>query len=319
MSIKAVQPVGTFTADTTFGPSAAIWAQCDWPNFRENPGLGHTSWMSGGSLGTQLMTSAYAGGIGAYTGYGYAGAQINDGQLEGGAARLSSDGDNEGLAIMESQAGKYRLVTTTTLAYNKRMWFEASVSLSSVATAHMDAFVGLMKPTLASGLPAAAQPITTTDNTLMTAGDLLGFQLGGTSAVRGGPTEVAFAFGLASGTVNYPTNMTTLMASSGNAVLAAATVVKLGFIFDPNAQTKQITKTTARQTAGNKRAAVLRIFVNGLEIPAFLTTEDVQNATAAQAFPTAFMTPVVAMMNMASQSSDYLTFNWIRAAQETNS
>ena len=57
-----------------------------------------------------------------------------------------------------------------------------------------------------SGLPAAAQPITTTDDTLMTAGDLFGFHLKGTTgsqstSVSAGPTEASVAFGLASGLV----------------------------------------------------------------------------------------------------------------------
>jgi len=320
MPAQTVNAPTNLTADTLIGPSNAIWGDCPWAELQANPFRGQTTWMSGGNLGTAPTSSAYAGQIGSYTGYMYQGAQINDGQLEYGSSRLGSDGDNEGLAIMESQAGKYRFVTTSTLALNRKMWFECSILKSSVATAHLEAFIGLMKPTLSSGLPAAAQPITTTDDTLMTAGDLFGFHLKGvtgtqSTTVSAGPTEASVGFVLTSGTVNYPTSLQNLMSSTGQTVLAAATTVKLGWIYDPGAATKTITLPTARQTANAKQAALIRFFVNGLEVPTFLSSSDVQNATAAQAFPTAFMTPVVAMMNQASQSSDYLGFRWLRCAQ----
>jgi hypothetical protein len=316
MAMKNPMPSSPGTIDTTYGPSNSIWQNCPWTDYREDPSKGQTTWLTGKDIGTALMSSAYAGPLGRVIGYGYAGAQINDGQLEGGAVKLSSDGDNEGCMFMESAAGAYRFVTTSTLALNRRMWFEASVYRSSIATAHGEFFVGLMAPTLASGIPAAAQPITTTDDTLMTAGDLFGFHSNGATGTRGGPTEVANAFVLASGTVNYPTNLTTMMATTGNTVLAANTVVKIGWVYDPSAATKIITKATARQTAGNKQAAIIRFFVNGVEHPAFLSSSDVANATATQAFPTSFMTPCFAWMNQSSFSSDYGGFRWLRCAQE---
>ncbi len=231
--------------------------------------------------------------------------------------QLQSDGNNEGIALLSS-AGSYRMVTTSTLAANQKLWFEGRVSRSTVVTVTNEFFLGLMKPTLASGLPAAAQPITTTDDTLMTAGDLFGFHCDQTTAVRGGPTEVAVAFELTSGTINYPTNCTTLMANTGNAVLAANTKVRLGFIFDPNGPYARITSATARQTAGNVARKMIRFFVNGLENPAFLTSADVLNATATQAFPTAFMTPCFAMMN-GSGSAGTCDIDWIKVAQKANS
>lgn len=309
-----IMPRSTTTADTTRGFSTAIWGSCPFEQLRASNERGHTFYDDFDMIGNANMSSAYANSIGQWSAYGYAGAQINDAQLEGGIIKMSSDGDNEGLAILGS-AGSFRMVTTSTLALNSKLWFEARVARHSIATAHMEFFVGLMAPTLSSGIPATAQPITTTDDTLMTAGDLFGFHCVGATATRGGPTEVGVAFELASGTINYPTNMTTLMASSGNTVLAADTFVKLGFIFDRNGPFKRISSATARQTAGQVKRAIVQFYINNIPLPAFLTTDDVANATATQAFPTAFMTPVIAMMNQASQSSDYLAADWIRVAQ----
>lgn len=317
-TIKYAPSLSAAPADSARGPSNAIWKDCPWATIQQEPRLGHCFWDDFDMIGNATMSSAYAGSIGQWSTYGYAGAQLNDGQKEGGVIKLSSDAADEGLTLLSS-AGGFRFVTTSTLALNGKMWFECRIAKSSIATAHISAFVGLMAPTLASGLPAAAQPLTTTDDTVMTAGDTFGFNLAGTTSTRGGPTEVGVSFCLASGTINYPTNLTAIMAATGNTVLAADTYVKLGWVFDPSAYTRQVVSATARQTAGSLRRPLIRFFVNGNETPAFLSTEDVQNATAGQAFPTAFLCPVMSVMNMASQSSDYLAVDWIRIAQLANS
>lgn len=300
-------------ADTSREPSNNIWGP--FGNFAT---CTNQVWDDFNRIGNVNMSSAVAGSLGAWSVYGYAGATVSDLQLEGGVLGLTSDTADEGICLFSS-AGAFRMVTTSTLALNGRMAFEARVARSSVVSAKGEFFVGLMAPTLASGIPAAAQPITTTDDTLMTAGDFFGFHCNQTTAVRGGPTEVAVAFELASGTINYPTNLTTLMASSGNSVLVAQSgqtgFVKLGFLFDRNGPMRRVTAATARQTAGTVIKAVVRFFVNGLELPAFLGTADVANATATQAFPTAFMSPVFAHMNGASTFT-VSSIDWIKCAQE---
>lgn len=301
------------TADTSRDPSANIWG-----SFGNFEGCSNKVWDDFTRVGNINMSSAAAGSLGGWSAYGSAGATLVDGQLEGGVLGLTSDTADENVNILSS-TGSFRMVTTSTLALNGKMAFEARVARSSVVSAKGEFFVGLMAPTLASGLPATLQPITATDDTLMTAGDFFGFHCNQTTAVRGGPTEVAVAFELASGTINYPTNMTTLMASSGNSVLVAQSgqtgFVKLGFIFDRNGPMRRVTAATARQTAGQIVRAVVRFFVNGLELPAFLSNADVANATATQAFPTAFMSPVFAHMNGASTFTvSYI--DWIKVAQE---
>lgn len=319
MAVNSVKYKGNLSANTDRGPSRVIWADCPVGSLVQSPENGYHFFDDFLVMGTAPASgAALAGSAGQWSTYLYQGGQINDAQLEGGVIKLSSDGADEGATLL-GQAGAFRFVTTSTLALNKKMWFECRIAKSSIASAHISAFVGLMAPTLSSGLPAAAQPLTTTDDTVMTAGDTFGFNLAGTTSTRGGPTEVGVSFCLASGTINYPTNLTALMAAAGQTVLAADTYVKLGWIFDPQAQTALITSATARQTAGNLRKKLIRFFVNGVEVPTFLSSDDVQNATATQAFPTAFMVPCISVMNMASQSSDYLAVDWIRVAQLANS
>lgn len=323
MAVKKIFHRKNLAINTERGPSETIWADCPWMEIQEDPTQGQVFFDDFTVIGNATMSSAYAGSIGQWSTYGYAGAQVNDAQLEGGVIKMSSDAADEGLTLLGS-AGAFRFLSansTTAPNYSQKMWFEARIAKSSITTAHLTCFVGLMKPTLASGLPAAAQPLTTTDDILMTAGDVFGFLLSGTTnATTGGTmTEVGVAFELASGTINYPTNLKTLMASSGNTVLAADGYVKLGWMFDPQAQNAQVTSATARQTAGATRKKLIRFFVNGLEVPAFLSSDDLANATTGQLFPTAFMAPVLSVMNEASASSDYLAVDWIRIAQLANS
>lgn len=321
MAAKHPTYKGNGAISTARGPTPAIWADCPVEAIMEDPSLGTHFFDDFLVIGNANMSSAYANSIGQWSSYGYAGAQLNDAQKEGGVIKLSSDGDNEGLTLLGS-AGSFRFCSAnsaTAPGYSQKMWFECRIAKSSIASAHISVFAGLMAPTLASGIPAAAQPWTTTDDTLMTAGDTFGFNLAGTTSTRGGPTEVGVSFCLASGTINYPTNLTAIMAATSNTVLAADAYVKLGWIFDPQALIAPVASATARQTAGALKRKLIRFFVNGLETPAFLSSDDIANATSGQAFPTAFMCPVLSVMNMASQSSDYMAVDWIRVAQLANS
>lgn len=315
MAVKNVDYGLNLTANSYRGPSVNVWKDCPVLRLLEDPSSG--MYMMNDFMGASNIPTAAGGAVAQgydkdFSIYAYTGTTIVDGAAEGGVITFGSDGDNEGVAFGPT-AGWARLLTTSTLALNGKLWFEARIARSSVTVTKGDFFVGLFDGFLTSGLPTAAVPITTTDNTLATK-NLLGFHSKGN-----GPTEVNFAFCLSGGTVNYPTNMTTLMASSGNSVLTDGAFVKLGFIFDPKAYTKQVTSATARQTAGTVRAALLRVFVNGLELPAFLSYEDVQNDTSGQAFPTGFMGPGFAVMNQTGSSPPTMSVDWVRCAQLANS
>lgn len=319
MSVESIRFKNNMSANTGRGPSGAIWADCPWERFIEHPEEGMTTWDDFTVFGNAVMSSAYTASIGAWSAYGAAGALVLDGTAEGGVVKLGSDGADEGVTLFSS-AGSYRLVTTSTLAPNGKLWFEARFARSSIATTDADYFVGLMIPALSSGLPRANYPITTTNDTLdATNGTFIGFHSNQSTGTRGGPTEIALAFNLAGGTINYPTNLTTLMASAGQTVLAANAFVKVGFVFDPAAYVQAIaTLPTARQTSGNLYRKILRVFINGVEEPTWLSAADVYNATAAQAFPTGFMTPVFAVMNGAGTAST-IACDWVKVAQAANS
>lgn len=316
MGLNSITPAMNMVENRYRGPSAALWRgnrPCPWDDFKSDMGKGMTFEDDFVMAGNATMSSAYAGSIGQWSVYGYAGAQVNDAQLEGGVIKIGSDGDNEGVAL-QSAAGSFRLVTTSTLALNGALWFETAVGIDTVAATKGDMFVGLASPVLSSGLPGTAYPITTTDNTLATTGDFIGFHRKGNA-----PTDWFFTFCLTSGTVNYPTGLTTLIVTSGATAMAASVPMKLGFLFDPFAATGLVSTATARQTAGSVRRKLIRVFVNGLELPTFLSTEDVQNATAAQAFPTAFMMPMLAIMNQTGSTPPNMLVDWIRVAQAGNS
>jgi hypothetical protein len=315
MSVPTIRYAPTLAADSARGPSMSIWSRCPVLEFQQDPDQGTYFFDDFTMLGNADMTSAYKNSIGQWSTYGYAGALLADGAAEGGVVTYGSDGDNEGVCFLSS-AGSFRLVTTSTLALNGKLWFETRIATSTVtATTHED-FVGLAIPALSSGLPRAAYPITTTDDTLdATNGTFIGFHRKATAA----PTEWQFVFNLAGGTINYPTGLTTLMNSVTGAVLTAAQFVKLGFLFDPGADYKQITSATARQTAGQVVRPLITVFVNGQPAATFLSSADVQNATSGQKFPTGFMAPCFANMNQTGTTPGTSSVDWIRVAQRANS
>ena len=319
MAVQSVLYAGNFTASTRRLWSPAVWAGYNWDAQISgiNPGKNFfDDFLVASNISSATSGGAVAAGMGQWSTYAYQGGYVGDAAVDGGVINLGSDGDQEGVTLLSS-AGSYRIVTTSTLALNPRLVFECRIAKSTITSGKMDAFVGLMTPSLSSNLPAAAQPITTTDGTLSTTPGFLGFFLDGTTSSHGGPTEVGVAFNLASGTVNYPTNLQTLMASTGQTVLAADTYVKLGMVYDPNAPLALVTTATARQTAGTYRRKLIRFFVNGVEAPTFLTTDDVQNATAGQAFPTGFMAPVISTMNLTGSTPGVLRADWLRCSQES--
>ena len=327
MSVKTPRYANNFGALTYRGPSAGIWYDCPIGEFIEDPSYGRF-WSDDFQMaGNAVMSSAFQGSLGAWSVYGAAGATVTDLQLDGGVVGLQSDGDNEGITL-SSSAGNVRLMKSVsgTLFPTKKTWFEASVGTSTVVATKRDDFVGLAIPALNSGLPRANYPILTTDDTLdATNGTFIGFHRKGTAA----PLDWQFCFNLAGGTVNYVQNLTTLLASAQLqqpaplfTPLVGSQLVKLGFVMDPNYESRLIgSLPTARQTSGTGPFTVLiRVFVNGIEIMAtFLTSADVLNSTSGQAFPTGFMSPVVATMNQTGTTPGYMMADFVQVAQYADS
>lgn len=312
--MNTIRPANQLVANTLRGPSEAVWkgkAYCPVRDLIEDPNQGmyfFDDFIDGGG-NTSASGGAYIGGWGRYAAYVYQGGTIIDGAKEGGVITIASDGDNEGVAL-GTPAGAFRLVTTSTKALNQKLWFEARVSLSSIATGKNDAFVGLFDGFLASGLPQAAWPITTTDDTLASAMNAIGFQRKGSVG-----TDWSFLYQLSGQTTVYPTGLTTLTTTVLGAAMAAADYVKLGFVFDPVADVKVVGTASTGQTAGTQRRALVRVYVNGLEAAAFLTSDNLGGS----AFPTGFMSPGVAIMNQTGSTPGTMSVDWIRCAQLANS
>jgi hypothetical protein len=282
-------------ADTGRLPSTALWAGMPeegtyfFEDFLPAP------------RGPDASAAAVTGSYGDFAMYAYQGATITDAAEEGGAVILQSDGDNEGVAL-KSAANGFRITTTSTLALNQKLAFEARIKTSTVAATKSDIFVGL-----SSALPAAAVPITVTDDALATTQHLIGFHRRGTAA----PTEFQACYLLSGGSVVYPTNLTTLIASVTGTAAVADTYYKLGFLFDPDAPVERIVSASTGQTAGTYARPLIKFFVNGVPAGAFLTTVNVQGA----AFPTGFMAPSIAILNQTASTPGTLTVDWIAAGQ----
>ena len=320
MSAKTPRYANNLGVVAQRGPSASIWYDCPVGEFQEDPSYGQYVYEDFQVAGNAVMSSAFQGSIGKFSAYGAAGAFWKDMQLDGGVVGFGADGDNEGLTL-SSSAGAFRLVKSVggTLFPTKKTWFEASVGTDTVVATKRDDFVGLAIPALSSNEPRANYPITTTDDTLdATNGTFIGFHRKGTAA----PTDWQFCFNLAGGTVNYVTNLTTLMVTAGVGALTANQLVKLGFVMDPAYESRYIGKfPTARQSSGTGPFSVLlRVFVNGIEILAtWLTAADMLNATSGQAFPTGFMSPMVATMNQTGTAPGTMLCDFVGAAQYADS
>lgn len=313
MAVNTIENTGSLptTADNSRGPSYNIWADCPVANLLEDPSIGmyyFDDFINSGAMGAS--TAAVKGNFGNWLCYGDIGATIVDGALEGGVIVMGSDGDNEGVTL-SSSSGAFRLVTTSTLALNQKLWFEARVNRSSIAATKGDFFVGLADSQLSTALPAANTIISATDNTLSTTPNVLGFMSKGNA-----PTEWGAVYQLAAGTAVYPTGLTTLMNTVTGAVLSAGTqYVKLGMKFDPNAQVKTIVTASTGQTLGALKKALITFYVNGIPAPAFLTSDNLGGA----AFPTGFMSLCMAVCNQTGASPPTMGIDWIRCAQLANS
>lgn len=320
MGMKTVQFANNLGGPQTYrGNSHALWFDCPIEEFIADNDYGTFFRDDFTMIGNVDATSAVKGSVGQWSAYLDAGGFIADGAADGAVISFGSNGDNEGVTLLSS-AGRFRLMKSVsgTLLTTKKTWFEASVGTTTVVATKRDDFVGLAIPALSSNLPRAAYPITTTDDTLdATNGTFIGFHRKGTAA----PTDWQFCFNLAGGTVNYVTNLTTLLTTALGAALAASQMVKLGFKLDPSQAPRRIGSfPTARQTANTLGQPLLTVFINGVEIlKTFLTGADVLNATAAQAFPTGFMSPCLATMNQTGTTPGSMLADFVQVAQYADS
>jgi hypothetical protein len=313
MSANSMLPALNTAANTNRGPSTSLWKgdrPCPWLDIVEDPSMG-MAFFDDFLLCGQIP--AATGGtsvtnMGQWGLYCSQGGLLTDGALEGGVISIGSDGDQESVTLA-SLAGAFRLVTTSTLALNQRLWFECRVAVGTIATTKNDCFIGLCDKLVTSNLMVNTIPISTTDDALSTTPNMIGFH-----RKSGVGTDWTFVYQLASGTAVYPTNLTTLSTTVYGSAITANGFVKLGFLFDPVADPVQITSASTGQTVGQIKRKLVRVFVNGLEAAAFLTSDNLGGG----AFPTGFMGPVISNMQTATGANQLLV-DWIRVAQLANS
>lgn len=325
MAVKSVgifanQPTSSAlaTADTERGPSPIIWGAPGSPNawaedFIQDPRLGYYFFDDFNDTGGALTLN----NVGQYGRWATQAETTDptitdDGIIGGGWKLAASTTAHRGVAL-STTAGGVQFYDGTNLVPGQ-MAFECRVKISSIAASTLDMFVGLM-----DNLPVASTiPITATGGTLSTTPDLIGFHARGGST---NPGDFSVAYNVAAGTVQYPTGLTNLVNTVTGTALAAATYVKLGFVYNPKGgqggqpYTKTITTAaTSAQTVGNSAIPMLQFFVNGIPCATFLIKGDITAATFCGG-STAILGPVVAFKQQSTTASISASIDWIRVAQ----
>lgn len=319
------------------GPSQNIWKDCPVLQLRENfaygmlfeddfigfPGAGLSSngERNAGKWNLFIANSASA----------VVGTAADPGNLplEGGVMGMTV-GANANLSIsMAAPCSAYNLVSAASgFPLKQKLWFEASVAFSSLTSGAFDFFVGLMDTGENAGtrITSAADLIFSSNDTIKTGtgnGGCVGFW----KRAATNPNDMAFVFNKNNGTAQNlgsttiqklmatygPGNMTPLAVSNNQhpGVAAVNAFNKFGFIFDPSpVEARRIATAVGNETQGNSVRPLLKLYVNGVEVPVFLDSTILQGGL----FSTTNMAPVIGFRS-ASLGSGTAFVDWIRVAQ----
>lgn len=315
MAVKSVVPTLNTVASTERGPTEALWSGQGqqggyWiEDFLQDPRLGYHFFddMERGAPSSALTTTATTGSFGTWGMYAYGNATIVDGSAYGGLLRLiCGTTSNQGVALT-SFAGMVQLADTASTPVPGCLVFEASIGVNYIGTAaasQADVFVGLTS----KGQPAAGQPITTTAGSLYNTMDAIGFMRVGTVG-----NDWGFLYQKAGVAAVFPTNLQTLVSTVTGSAIVASTQYKLGFMYNPRAQSETISvSTTGNSTTSIGAIPMIQVFVNGIQAPAFLTRNNVGSSN----FPQGFMGPAVAIMNASTATGLTAYVDFVRLAQQ---
>lgn len=252
------------------GPSYNIWADCPVMEIIEDPSKGY-GFFDDFILGGITPTITTAIGVGSfYNFFGSSGATITyDDQLGGGIV-LSETTDDESVSMTTEQHPFW-----ISQDYGK-LWFEARIKISTIATTESAIALGLMDTTAL----AVAVPLTATAGAIADI-NFVGFH------------KLDTDLGVCD--CSYKANgVTAVQVKDGmTGVFAADTYVKLGMVFDP-------------------RDNYLRFYVDGVEQP---DKKLIPNATGTD-FPADIgLGPVFAMHLGAAASDNTATMDWWRCYQ----
>lgn len=270
MGYSTPYEAGTVGSTTERGPSYTIWADCPWSAIDDNPTLGIRFFDDFVNFPTHSADSNTTG----YASYIDTGNTITQAATAGGVAVLATDTtDNDGpvLQLGGGTGGSFQITTATA----GKLWFEARISCDTIADSAI--FLGL------------AAPNATADNGLLVDDTgALATTLGsiGVIAPANGSSTLVFkaAHVKASGTSQYPV--------TGLKTLAADTWCKIGFKFDPTADT-------------------ITWYVDGV---ANATTLDVSDAGSTDFPASVLLSPAIALKN-GTGAARLLRIDWWRCAQ----
>lgn len=311
MAVKNATYIGGIGADTGRGPSeyltGAPGGAGGWiADFLQDPSLG-MYFYEDFLVAPNYPGGSYTGSAGRWSIFSTANGAFADDGIVGGGLRLQASTTADQGVTLGSDAGAYRLITAAG-ALQGRLAFECRVlaSTGSYTASTQDTFVGLCDTT-----PASQIPITNTNGTLASTISAIGFHKRGGATV---PQDWSFVFCVSGQTIQYPTNLTTLVTTVTGTAPVVGTYYKLGFVFDPTPSCTPLyvsSVASSNQTVSQLAAPIIRVFVNGQPAAAFLIKADVTAAT----FPTGVMAPVFAFMQQSTTSGIYSAIDWLSVAQ----
>lgn len=282
--MRTAKYMTNLTADTSRGPSQALWKGCPWMDMIEDPGIGMAFFDDFLQVGliTSPTTEAALVGTG-YSGFGSSGATIVSGAVHGGVIALTEATDNEAV-FMKAEGHPFQIS-----ASKGKLWFEARVKVSAITDNQIGFILGLMD----TSAMTVNVPLSTANPPVLDGCNYVGFW--GREEDAGAVSSAYFADG-----TTYAAG-TNLISSGGAAATAvhqfvADTYVKLGMVFDPN---------------DKDGANLLSFYVNGVR---HATTKTVPNDTGTDFPADVTLSPIVGHRLGASTSS-VTTIDWWRCAQ----
>lgn len=274
------------TVDTSRGFSG-LWGDCPLSTIRDNPGEGYwffDDFVDFGIAGTQTSEI----NLGRYKVYNTGSGTVasnkfpnSTGTQLGGVISMLCDtaGDQ---SVIGTHACPYSLASTA-----GKLWFEARIATTSVATAMTHIFIGLGNN--ADVTFGAAIPLADADAT-GTAVALVGF-----ARLEDGQTALNTVLTDEGATYNYGGTPSTNI-QTGAGTLAADTWIKVGMMYDP--------KNASR---------CLRFFVNGVEASTAVTSTILAATTHLDA---SGLGPVFAQFADTSGTSNYAYLDWWACYQQ---
>ncbi len=261
--------------NTGAGPSPAIWADCDVLEMIRNPGKGYYFF---DDFLDAIQDPTTAKIYGKYLCLDTGDSTITAASdVYGGAVKLLVTADNEDVGIRLGNGSAFCI--SDTAANAKKLWFEARVKSSVITNSYGSFFVGLTDETALAANFIADAGADFADN------DLIGFWKDETDDSTG--SHVHFVYQI--------TGQDFVTAIDTVAELEADTFIKLGFVYDPDAEA----------------AKKIKIYVDGVEQTTYITATNIATAT----FPDGEEMSPMLYSSAASNNDLYTTMDWWRCAQ----